>query len=478
MFDILGKVGAFFVGVGAAITTLVFPVNTPTTAEEFQVKINDLSNQIALLTEQLNKQEQLGAGVVQAQKFKLSGSGISATAVTIGLQSFKFADNATNIAIADFQGGVGYGTLEPGTSREEQVQFTGVTQNADGTASLTTVTRGLTFSGADCTTSSTLGKAHAGGTIFIISNTACFYSNFPSKSETSTITALWRFPSSTARMARVDATSSLTGASATILVWKEYVDTVASSGAADADTTTKGIIEIATGAELASSTAAGGTSASLVPRSTSFSATSSAANVVPVVQNANGLNSVFINQTSTYAWTGAHTFATSTIFNGSSTFNATTTFNANVVFATGSLASSSIPKLSATRASSSAGTTSTASTVFTPIDGASATLTTGANRAFVSATGDMQCGAASVEGYLDIFLDGTSLSNASTGIWQFVYDVNSMKPFTVNWLTDALTAGSHTFVLRVKIQDAAKTCTIGRGVNNPPLVLNVFEMYN
>jgi hypothetical protein len=36
-----------------------------------------------------------------------------------------------------------YGTIAPKTSSSEFISFTGITQNADGTATLTGVTRGL-----------------------------------------------------------------------------------------------------------------------------------------------------------------------------------------------------------------------------------------------------------------------------------------------------------------------------------------------
>src|SRR3990167_2049083 len=155
-------------------------------------------------------------------------------------------------------GDIGYGTLEPGTSREESISFTGITQNADDTATLTGVVRGRDFV-TPYAASSTLEKAHAGGTIFILTNTSAFYGQrFAILDNTSTITGLWTFASSTDTWPRMAATSSLTGVSSTLLATKDYVDSVATSGAANADASTKGIIQLPTAAQVASGTAQGG----------------------------------------------------------------------------------------------------------------------------------------------------------------------------------------------------------------------------
>ena len=73
---------------------------------------------------------------VQAQPFSLAGAGAITGDVTLTLKSFKTIDGV-NLAMTDF-GSVGFGTLEPGNGTlEEQISFTGATQNANGTATLT-----------------------------------------------------------------------------------------------------------------------------------------------------------------------------------------------------------------------------------------------------------------------------------------------------------------------------------------------------
>lgn len=136
---------------------------------------------------------------LQTQKTTLSGSGCTSTATSIILSSFKLPDGTTTITTTDI-GGTGYGTLEPGTTREEQISFTTITQNADGTATLTGVTRGLRFVSPYDSVSANK-KAHAGGAIFVISNTAAFYDGMASKNNDETIAGLWAFtqvPSTTA----------------------------------------------------------------------------------------------------------------------------------------------------------------------------------------------------------------------------------------------------------------------------------------
>lgn len=123
---------------------------------------------------------------VQTQKTTLSGSGVTSTATTIVLKSLKLPDGTTNIAMSDF-GDIGFATLEPGTTREEQISFTGITQNGSGTADLTGVTRGLRFV-APYDEVSANKFAHSGGAVVVFSNTGGFYNEFVGKDNDETIT--------------------------------------------------------------------------------------------------------------------------------------------------------------------------------------------------------------------------------------------------------------------------------------------------
>lgn len=126
----------------------------------------------------------------QLQPFALSGAGAIIGATSLTLKSFKTIDGV-NLALADF-GTIGYGTLQPGEGTlEEQISFSGVVQNANGTATLSGIKTVLNTS--PYTETSGLAKTHAGSTSFVISNTSGFYNQFPAKINNETISGQWTF---------------------------------------------------------------------------------------------------------------------------------------------------------------------------------------------------------------------------------------------------------------------------------------------
>lgn len=159
---------------------------------------------------------------LQVQNLTLAGSGVTATATSVTVSSFKHlaAVGSANVVTADL-GDVCYATFEPGTGREEVISFTGVTQNADGTATLTGVTRNLKpYSPYD--QYSATGLAHAGGSYLVVSDNPQLFDD-----------AL------------------------------RYADDLTFAGAPNASTTQKGIVEVPTTAELNAGTATGATGAVL-----------------------------------------------------------------------------------------------------------------------------------------------------------------------------------------------------------------------
>lgn len=109
---------------------------------------------------------------------------------------------------------------------------------------------------------------------------------------------------------------------------KAYIDGVAVAGASNANETTKGIIELATVIEQASSTSLGSTAASLVlqaknststPLSSCNSTSIIGALCAIIAQNNGKIDPNFISTTSNYLWSGTNTFA------GQNSFTATTT---------------------------------------------------------------------------------------------------------------------------------------------------------
>lgn len=108
----------------------------------------------------------------QLLPFVLAGAGASIADTSINLVEAKKIDG-TDLTMADL-GSICYVTLEPGVSdKEEQISFTGITQNVNGSATLTGV-KSVLFT-TPFTETSGLNKSHSGGTKCIISNTSGFY---------------------------------------------------------------------------------------------------------------------------------------------------------------------------------------------------------------------------------------------------------------------------------------------------------------
>ena len=127
---------------------------------------------------------------VQAQSFSLNGSGAIIGSTSVTLKSF-FGIDGVALTMTDF-GNKGFITLEPGNGAyEEQISFSGVTQNANGTATLTGVKSVIFID--PYTETSGLAKTHAGSTEAVISNTAGFYAELASKVNDETISGEWVF---------------------------------------------------------------------------------------------------------------------------------------------------------------------------------------------------------------------------------------------------------------------------------------------
>lgn len=130
----------------------------------------------------------------QLQPFSLNGSGAIIGDTTIVLKTMKdIAGNPLTMS-ADF-GTIGFGTLEPGNgNNEEQISFTGITNNLNGTTTITGVSN-VSFL-YPYTQTSGLFKTHAGSTSFIISNTSGFYSKLASTDDDETINGIYTFTQS------------------------------------------------------------------------------------------------------------------------------------------------------------------------------------------------------------------------------------------------------------------------------------------
>lgn len=141
-------------------------------------------------------------------------SSVSTTDSTLQLSSFKEPVSNLVYTMSYLNATILYGTVEPQTTRSEFISFTGITQNTDGTASLTGVTRGLTRTpaGSTCTASTTLAQRHPAQSTFIISDSPCYFAEYAVKRNDETVTGQWAFPYPS---------------SSNTVATKGYVDTVA-----------------------------------------------------------------------------------------------------------------------------------------------------------------------------------------------------------------------------------------------------------
>ena len=103
-----------------------------------------------------------------AKTYNLASS-ISSTATTIILSSFKEPVTDTPYTMVLIGSDIVYATIAPKTTSSEFISFTAITKNANGTATLTGVVRGLAKK-TPFTTDATYKLAHSGQTQFIISD--------------------------------------------------------------------------------------------------------------------------------------------------------------------------------------------------------------------------------------------------------------------------------------------------------------------
>ena len=194
---------------------------------------------------------------VQSPTFYLAGSGVIVGATSVTLTSFvDIYGNA--LALSDF-GSKGYITLEPDTSNEESASFTSVTVNANGTITLGGIS--TTIAKSPYTETSGLIRGHSGGSKVVVTDTVAFWNTFANKNNDETVTGKYTFPDTTNRP-KLNADTDT--AVATELITLGQLSRQAISGASNASTTVKGIVELATQAEVDAKTTTGGTGALLV----------------------------------------------------------------------------------------------------------------------------------------------------------------------------------------------------------------------
>ena len=201
--------------------------------------------------EEINTDEDeiLGAtNLVAGVTYTLAGSGITASATSITLQSLTIPQTGRELVDADFSTTF-YITLEPGNTRRQEIaSCTTVTQNANDTATLSGCIRGL-LPFTPFTASSTYDFAHAGGTRVIFSDPPQVFNEFSALGNSETITGLWTYdiyPIITSTLGNATGTQQL--------ITLGQANGLVNQGAATSTEAVAGISELSTQTEMASST--------------------------------------------------------------------------------------------------------------------------------------------------------------------------------------------------------------------------------
>lgn len=226
-------------------------------------------------------------------------TGMSASATTARITPYPVDLDGTKLVFSDF-GTTPTFTVDPKISGYEEIcSFTGMTDNGDGTATLTGVLRDY-ISKSPYNTNGT-GKLHGASAVVVFSDNPQVFNRLAAPENDLTVTGSWQFP-----------TPTIAAHAAT----KAYADALAIAGAPNALTTLQGLVQLATQAQVDAKTATGSTGASLVStpdkqRSTLLSdfvaevgvvATMTIASPAVVTYTSHGLS---LNDTVVFTTTGA-----------------------------------------------------------------------------------------------------------------------------------------------------------------------------
>lgn len=184
------------------------------------------------------------------------------------------------------------------------------------TKTFTIISRGLEY-GRWASTTDNMHQHLPGERVFVSDDDHWIYQQLPDLESTETIPGQKTFTLSP--IVPTPSSSNLTYAANV-----EYVNDVATSGAANASETIKGIGELATKAEAAAGTSAGGTSARLLLPASMATTTPTATTSVPVTNASGKLSQSFLDLTASFTFSGTTTLATTTITDltiSSSTFS-------------------------------------------------------------------------------------------------------------------------------------------------------------
>lgn len=267
------------------------------------------------------------------------GSSISSTDTTILLSSFLEPVTGTPYTMTLLGTDIVYGTIGPRTSQSEFISFTGITQNDDGSATLTGVTRGLAKK-TPFTSDNDYKLPHAGQSIFIISDAPQLFNEYSVIENDEVITGKKQFPAGGSANAPVSGASYSPPTDNLEYASKKYVDDIAIAGSPNATTIVKGIVQLPTQAQVDAKTAVGSTGASLTPTPANLRATkyndpvidTGSTNAYSIVLNPTisaYVSGQVIGFKATHANTGASTLKVDSLGTVSITKRGTTALDAN-----------------------------------------------------------------------------------------------------------------------------------------------------
>lgn len=215
-------------------------------------------------------------------------SGVSIGATSITPAFIRDREGNSLSTMSTYFGTKAYGVIAPNTSREEQFSFTGISGGVlTGVSHVSMV--------APYTETSGLSEAHAAGeTVIIQTNSPAFYNDFVNIQNDNTFVGIQTFTEGS--MPRLTAQHSYVAGDEEYLATKRYVDGVALSGAPDASTTAKGVVEEATSAQVTAGTNAGETSARLFATPGTLAAQIQSNSWLYAVEDGSGADD-------TYTWT-------------------------------------------------------------------------------------------------------------------------------------------------------------------------------
>ena len=250
--------------------------------------------------------ELLGYSVVTDYQTTLSSSMTSSQA-TIPVSKVTTQDDHT-LTMGDLGSKVFF-VIEPGARKEEIVMCTSISGTTWGGC-----TRGLAFYGTSTVAVAANRETHNSGSTVVMSNVHYATDESVDKDSKETIAGVKTFTATTTFTGLPILTTYIVPTDDKQMAAKKYVDDVALASAPDATETVKGVVELGTQSEIASTTSSGSAARLVIPGSMATSSPQVRGLYIPVAENDGYLNQGWLDLTENFAFSGDNTFsATSTM---------------------------------------------------------------------------------------------------------------------------------------------------------------------